>query len=91
MTAWLHLVFDDDAERIFLYRKDEIYRGIITKTDVELYVEAGSIVIEGKQLDVLVPEILDESKTTYLKTGQMGVTDIAFYPAEEGFPKKLEA
>jgi hypothetical protein len=81
--AWLHVVFDDDPTRIFLYRKAEIYRAVITRDDVELLVDLGSIVIVSPQLDTIVPEILDETKTSYLKAGVHGIKEILYYAADE--------
>ena len=44
-VGWLHIVFNDDPKRIFLYRKSEVYRAVITEKDIELLIDQASIVI----------------------------------------------
>jgi hypothetical protein len=88
--GWLHMVFDDDPTRIFLYRKAEVYRAIITREEIELLIDHGSIVLVSNQLDTLVPEILDESKTSYLKSGVRGIKEILYYAEEDKMEKNKE-
>lgn len=79
MAGWIHVIFSDDPQRIFLYRKSEIYRAVLTREDVELIMDDGSIVVHTSSLAPLVMEILDESKTTNLKEGLQGISSIEFY------------
>jgi hypothetical protein len=88
-NGWLQVVFNDDPTRIFLYRKAEIYRAVITREDVEILIDHGSMVISSDQLDTLVPEILNESVTSNLKAGIRGIKEILYY-AEERLEKKEE-
>ncbi|PTY04445.1 hypothetical protein DB346_03145 [Verrucomicrobia bacterium LW23] len=87
-SGWLHVIFSDDPQRIFLYRKSEIYRAVLTRDDVELIMDDGSIVVHTSRLAQLVPDILDETKTTNLKEGIQGISSIEFYllepPAKDG-------
>jgi hypothetical protein len=88
--GWLHIVFNDDPKRIFLYRKAEVYRAVITEKDIELLIDQASIVITSSQLDLLVPEILDESKTSFLQLERFGISEILYYQEDKSPSEKAK-